>query len=98
MIVPTVHLNGTAASALEDQLHDAIYHLNRGLEVLQDAAPHARDYVASPSSYFGGPIVCDGTAFIVAQREHVARVKRVEDVVAELGEVLAGVVAQRRES
>ena len=73
MKIPTVHMNGTQQQELVDQQLDAMDGLRAGLHKLKQAGPNARDY------YPQGP-----DAFPQANEEHLARVKAVEGVIADL--------------
>ncbi len=73
MMIPTIHLNGTGADALVDQLADATTALLDAERVLHAAAPNARDY------YPQGP-----DAFRLATQEHVSRLERLRSVRLEL--------------
>jgi len=73
MRLPTIHLNGTSADTLLDEYWAALDALQKAIEVLQDAAPNARDY------YPQG----DG-AFHEAAREHKARLAALHGVLAEV--------------
>lgn len=77
MIYPTVHLNGTSRNELMSGFESAARGVNDALRALQDAAPNARDY------YPQG----DG-AFKIATTEHVARMAKLQDVLAELSDLL----------
>lgn len=69
MITPTVHLNGTSRADLDKQYEDAYRALGEVVDVVQRAAPNARDYyVQSPDAY------------TQARDEHVARLKKLQDV------------------
>jgi len=83
MRVPTVHLNGTSAKALREQLIEAITALRRAQDKLLQAMPHGRDYY-----------VQDGDATTEAQTEMRARVTKVGEVEAELVTIYEGIVAQ----
>jgi len=76
MRIPTIHLNGTSADALIDQLSEAIDALAVALRRLQDASPNARDY------YPQGP-----HAFTEAQAEHEARWRAIDAVRRELDDI-----------
>ena len=78
MLIPTVHMNGTAGEALLDQYTAAAEAMRKAIDAVCDAGPNARDY------YVQGP-----DAALVAQREHEARVaalKRVRDELAAIVE------------
>jgi hypothetical protein len=82
MIKPTIHLNGTSAEVLLDQLVAAGKSLQQTIECLCDAAPNARDYYPQGQSAFGE-----------AQREHQAREQKLREVLVEL-QALAEHVAE----
>ena len=50
VIVPTVHLNGTSAEELRDQLQAAIEALRTAQRMLVQAAPNGRDYYPQGNS------------------------------------------------
>ena len=71
MLIPTVHMNGTAGEVLRDQYAAAADAVRKAIDAVCDAGPNARDY------YVQGP-----DTSLAAQREHEARVatlKRVRD-------------------
>jgi hypothetical protein len=61
MLIPTVHMNGTAGEVLRDQYAAAVEALRKAIDAVCDAGPNARDY------YVQGP-----DAGLAAQREHDA--------------------------
>lgn len=69
MIKPTMHLNGTSASALAEQYQRASDALYDAIRALEECAPNARDY------YPQGP-----QTFAQVQKEHAERVQRVRSV------------------
>lgn len=75
--VPTIHLNGTSADVLADQLMAAVTAIRDALRKLDDAAPHARDY------YLRG-----NGAFTKEMQEHLSRVERIQSVNRELSKIL----------
>jgi hypothetical protein len=78
MLIPTVHLNGTAGEVLRDQHTTAAEAVRKAIDALCNAGPNARDY------YVQGP-----DAGLAAQREHEARIatlKRVRDELAAIAE------------
>lgn len=80
MLIPTVHMNGTAGEVLRDQYAAAAEAVRKAIDALCDAGPNARDY------YVQGP-----DARQAAQREHetrVAALKRVRDELAAIAEGL----------
>jgi hypothetical protein len=81
---PTLHLNGSAADNLIDDLANTTAALREALRKMEFAAPNARDY------YPQG----DG-AFRAAMVEHVARVERVRAVLTEYESIFESVADQR---
>ena len=78
MLIPTVHLNGTAGEVLRDQYAAAAEAVRKAIDAVCNAGPNARDY------YVQGP-----DAGLAAQREHeehVASLKRVRDDLAAIVE------------
>lgn len=82
LMTPTVHLNGTSRAALFEQQAEAAGALRRAIQVLQDAAPHGRDY------YPQGP-----DAYKRARSEHEARIATLRSVLAEV-ETLAEAIQE----
>lgn len=76
MIKPTIHLNGTSATALAEAYENAVSALFRARDALVLAAPNARDY------YPQGP-----NAFSEARRDHDRRAKALHDLQDELQEL-----------
>lgn len=85
MIKPSIHLNGTSAEELFQQLCDALGAVRHLLATLEAAAPNARDY------YVQGP-----DAYAQALNEHRDRVQHVV-VVRRALEELAEHVADERD-
>lgn len=73
MILPTIHPNGTNRQALHEGYRDAITALEAAITALVFTAPNGRDY------YPQGP-----DAYRQAEREHVARIRALNDVVLDL--------------
>ncbi len=44
VVTPIIHMNGTSAAELRDQLGEAVTTLERALKALREAAPNQRDY------------------------------------------------------
>ena len=65
-------MNGTSGGDLLDQVCNAAYALEEAMVTMRQAAPNARDYY-----------VQDDGAFAVANGEHLARLVKLESVVAE---------------
>ncbi len=74
--VPTIHLNGTSADALIEQLTGAGGALRAAIRALDEAAPNARDYYVQGAD-----------AYAKASREHLSRVERVRAVLDEVYEI-----------
>jgi hypothetical protein len=73
LVVPRVHLNGSAAEHLSDDYQHAYGALRDALTAVQATAPSERDYYVQE----------DG-AYAQARREHEERVQRLVAVQAEL--------------
>ena len=82
-MIPTVHLNGTSADELIEQLSAASNALNEAYRSLQDAAPNGRDY------YPQGP-----DALTKAINEHMYRLSCIDAVKAEIDFLAEKVVDQ----
>lgn len=83
MLVPTVHLNGSAGEVLRDQYTAAVEAVRKAIDAVCDAGPNSRDY------YVQGP-----DASLAAQREHEARVKALKGVHDELAAVVESIQDQ----
>lgn len=83
MLIPTVHLNGTAGEVLRDQYRAATAAVRKAIDAICDAGPNARDY------YVQGP-----DAGLAAQREHESRVAAMKRVRDELGAIVEGIQDQ----
>ena len=83
MLVPTIHLNGTAGEVLRDQYAAAAEAVHKAIAALCDAGPNARDY------YVQGP-----DAGFAAQREHEARLASLKYVRDELVAIREGLQDQ----
>ena len=75
MQVPTIHLNGTPASHLAQEVEDAYAAVNAAIDALAKMTVNGRDY------YPQGP-----DAFELANREHADRIARLRSVANELEE------------
>jgi hypothetical protein len=80
---PTLHLNGSSADAIKEQLCEAASALRMALVAMAEAAPNARDYY----------VTVDNTG-AQARREHEARCAIVKAVLVEYVEILDGVQDQ----
>lgn len=76
MMKPSIHMNGSSASALFDGYVAAMLAVDAAIEKLAQASPHGRDY------YLQG-----GDAFDKARAEHTARLHALRGVAGELREL-----------
>jgi hypothetical protein len=76
MIKPTIHLNGTSKAALLEDWEKAHEALTLGLRLLCQAAPNGRDYYPQGNA-----------AIFQAQEEHIARCRKVTEVIKDLEEL-----------
>jgi hypothetical protein len=83
VMIPTVHLNGTAGEDLRDQYSDAAAAVRKAINTLYDAGPNARDY------YVQGP-----DQVFAAQREHEVRVTALRRVLDDLSAIVEGIQDQ----
>ena len=83
MLIPTVHLNGTAGEDLLDQYAAAVEAVREAIDAVCEAGPNARDY------YVQGP-----DAGLAAQREHEARVVALKRVRDDLATIVEGIQDQ----
>lgn len=77
MTLPTIHLNGTSPERLVEALETAYDKLREAREALAETAPNGRDY------YPQGP-----QALYAAQDEHLARDNKLQQVMAELEQMI----------
>jgi hypothetical protein len=77
LILPTVHLNGTAKEALMDSLTEARSALRGAIEKLEAAAPHQRDYYPQGAG-----------AYEFARGQHQGRVAKLSGVSEQLASML----------
>lgn len=83
MMIPTVHLNGSAGETLLSQNTNALEAVRKAIDALCDAGPNSRDY------YVQGP-----DAGLAAQREHESRVASLKRVRDELAAIVDGIQDQ----
>lgn len=81
---PTVHLNGTSADALVEQLSKAMVAVQHARRALAEASPNARDYYPQGDS-----------AFTRARNEHNARDASLAKIAEELMEIAEHVADAR---
>lgn len=77
MIMPTIHLNGSGRENLENQVREAGEAIHAALEKMAAAAPHGRDYYPQDEGAITGP------AYKQAEKEHLARMEKVREVLKE---------------
>lgn len=77
VMIPSTHLNGTSKTELIQQNIDAYEHILESIQLLQKACPNGRDF------YPQGP-----QAINAAIEGHRSRVRRLEEVRAELETIL----------
>jgi len=82
LTAPTINLNGSDANNLVRSYRDACSALRKALDALTQTCPHGRDYP-------------DQSKLPTALVEHDRRVKRVCEVIAELGELIDAVREQQ---
>lgn len=87
LMIPVIHLNGTSQTEIEGQLSDAHRAVGAAMTALRRAAPNGRDY------YPLGP-----DAIHRATSEHVARLKKLEEVQKELMEIWEGLPDRESQS
>jgi len=81
MMIPTVHLNGTSRSELLRQFRDAYAALITATDKLAQASPNARDYYPQGDDAYGK-----------ARDEHIARMRKLKEVTADLEEIAAAIL------
>lgn len=84
MIFPTIHLNGTSAESLIDDLMKAYSAIERATDALRRATPNGRDYYPQGAE-----------AINVARDEHVSRLRRLRDVQDEIEQIVEAIDHQR---
>jgi hypothetical protein len=78
--LPTVHLNGSSKDLLLEANQAARSAIGEAIRALSDAAPHGRDYYPQGDD-----------AYYAARDEHVARLRKLADVNAELEQIARGI-------
>ncbi len=84
---PTIHLNGTSAKELTEQLKNAYLSLTEASQKLRQTAPNMRDFYVQTNSHQN---------YEFARIEHFDRLKRIEDIKQELVELCNAIHAQER--
>lgn len=85
---PQVHLNGTSGNDLLNKLRNAMDAVDKARVALVECSPHGRDYYTLPANEKGED------AFTVARRDHLVRLKRLEETHAELQDIAIKVFDQ----
>jgi hypothetical protein len=83
MMIPTVHLNGTAGEVLRDQFATALEATRKAIDAICDAGPNARDYYVQGHD-----------AALVAKREHEGRLTALKSVRDDLAAIVEGIQDQ----
>lgn len=83
--VPTIHMNGTHPDTLLDDICSARDKVREAITALSQCAPNGRDYYQQGIE-----------AFAKARDEHIARLKHLHDICAELGEIAETIVDASR--
>ena len=83
MRIPTVHMNGTGAEALVEQVIEAAHAVDHAIDKLRDAWPNGRDYYVQGDS-----------ALREAQAEWQARTDKLIGVKKELEQIMLGIDKQ----
>jgi hypothetical protein len=83
--IPTIHMNGTSRGELEHQLRSAIMSLHNARIALSGTSPNGRDYYPQGNE-----------AIQIADRAHMARLEKLDEVVEELRAIWDGIQEQGR--
>ena len=75
LVIPTIHLNGTAQAELMEQQLQAMTAIRAAVNALMHATPHVRDYYNRDNCYAH------------AIEEHVSRVQRLTAVMNECSDL-----------
>lgn len=81
--IPTIHLNGTSADRLLEDIYYADAKISEAVEALAQTAPNGRDYYTKGNG-----------ALERAQSQHSARVQKLLDVKKELEQIAEVIDAQ----
>ena len=73
MMVPTVHMNGTAASVLMEEAEEAVHRISHAIDAVRQMTVNGRDYYPQGIDALGQ-----------ATREHEARLNALREVQREL--------------
>lgn len=81
LAIPSIHLNGTSQDALLEQYSNAMAAVQNAIEVLNQSAPHPRDYYPQKPT----------DAFFKARSQHLARLAGLESIHRELQDIALAV-------
>jgi hypothetical protein len=82
--LPRIHLNGTSARALMDEIREAHTALTAARDALSNMTVHGRDHYICSIPF----------SFSLARDEHCARIASIDKIIAEIGELYQGIVDQ----
>lgn len=86
MRTPTIHLNGTSAEALLDNVQTALRELCSAYKAIEGMAPHPRDY------YLQGDCAFDN-----ASDSHSSMLAKIKNVREEVYKVYEGILDQQND-
>lgn len=86
MMVPVVHLNGTPADRLIEDLCNAHYAIRQAYDELKKCAPNGRDYY----------VHAEQDALKIATNEHLDRLRRLDSVMQEVSTLAEAISAQKK--
>lgn len=86
MRTPTIHLNGTSAEVLLDNVQNALRELDSAYKAIEGMAPNARDY------YLQGDF-----AFTSASDSHSSMLAKIKNVRNEVYDVYEGILDQHND-
>ncbi len=84
MVKPVIHMNGTSAAALLEELSTAYNALSNAVEALAAASPNGRDYYPLGSN----------ANFFQAQDQHRMRIAAIQGIMRDLEELSEHIDAQ----
>lgn len=79
--IPSIHLNGTSANSLCEEIREAVDTLTVARVALSKMTVHSRDHY----------IKADKDSFNKARAEHEARFVAIDKIITELGEIYQGI-------
>ena len=88
LIFPTIHLNGTSAESLQEDLRKAHRALYDAREAMRQCAPNGRDYYVQKEAY---------RAIRTAEEQHMARCEKIKSVMKELKAICEDIDRQASE-